>query len=1351
MVVSAPGLRFQLTQSYGAVSLLPSSHPVVQALKRAKNVSKDLQKEFLQFLKDYEDWEAQALYLVEDKGTPIEQVIHDLLGVAIKDQGDWKKPAFTPTFEDPAFDQVIPPPPDPTKGGYTVQDYPQFGFKDWKQEHGFDTVPVEVGDIHTIIRFYQVFTPDREEKFLWCFNRSRYGIRGWGNEKPIKSISKSLLDNNNNPGWVVKTFLDENRLLTDAEHRLREAGEEIPNPLVLSSRDTHGALFLLLGHPFLYFGDSTTPIRNSFLPVHYDVHIHELSNHRILAGAFVQYDAEGNKQPIEADDFAEEGIMLFGLPKAVIYKNRYHEIYPTPIPAKMIRDSFKGILIPHDEWIDFVQKWTEWYPDITFTYADSSQTPNFVARNIKSWQFWLSKPEVKVDLFAQEEDIIKIHLHEETRHFNTNKMALTLSPNFDGVTCRLINPAMSPKAAKLMQVIRAIYPTKMTDGYYTVERHGASQVLILAEEYPYSYSYTGEHMVSPEKLDFRVTVTRNPANENQYLLKGEIGRWIEKKKKREFAQVQKKDGIMPKAVGMVPAFLLQEGRFMRVGSMLSGRLINDTMAGVIVEESEISDFYAAALPYLKQRNIEIYDPQGVLRVSALFNYKLHGKVTIWEVKGVLMGRMETVMLTGIGELAYPFTLNADEFEQTLDKKTYKIPKDFAQEQALRDELYATGWVDEGDSEYSMREDMAMVFVLEVLPNKKPDTRITYYGGTKLKRWKTKKLVPEISTSIKSGIDWFDVEVQMKVDGQLFDLRQLVKMWKNNEEAVELKTGDGIAVIDNAWIEKFAPILNRLIQTTRKKGKGKGTEELIQETMEKANLQVDKYQVGLLAELESIATHLDHDDEWEQIQQKLSNFKGIRAQRIPKEVMATLRDYQKEGVNWLCFLYEYGFGGILADDMGLGKTLQTLAFLAILKKRSKSKKPSLVIAPTSVVTNWMAEVRKFVPHFNAVLLHGQKRKALFDDAEKADLVITTYGLLQRDLDWLTSQEFHVTILDEAQNIKNARSKTSQAVMLLKSERRLTLTGTPIENSVMELWSQFNFLMPGFFGPLKEFERDFVKPKKDGGKKKRTDHGLLRRQTKPFILRRLKQNVAKELPPKTQQTLYCEMGEQQKKLYHSVMEVVRQQVKERINAGGVKGAKIAIFDALLKLRQICCDPRLSPLAGPNPPISAKYRLFMETLTEIVGEGHRVLVFSQFVKMLNLMHEDLEREGIPFLQLDGTTKNREELVNRFQQSDEYPVFLISLKAGGTGINLTAADYVIHYDPWWNPAAEAQATDRAYRIGQKNHLFVYKLITRNSIEEKILDLQEKKQALADNIVGNSDSLEEMLNIDDLNDLFAL
>jgi len=1338
------------------VGRINTSHPIVKALKKSKNISPSLSREFIRFLSEFEDWEGQALYLLEDKGENIEEIVEGLYDVPIKHQLRWKKPKGKPAFEEASFDQFSVP-PDTTivhkKNILPADYYPQYSFKDWKQEHGFDSIPVEVGDIHTIIRFQQVFSKDREEKFIWMFNRARYGIRGWGNEKPLKSISKSLLDNNNNPGWVIKTFLDENRLLTDKRHNLRDEGE-IPNPLILSSRDTHALLFLLLGHPFTFYGTNTIPIRNSFKKVDFDINVHILSNHRILAGIFF-HEEGGNRLPIITEEFVDKGLMLYGLPKSIIFDSKYYEILPTPLPAPMIRDSFKGVLIPNDEWVDFYKKWQAWYPEKKLNIMDPQKvdSPSFEARQVKDWKYWLAMPESKVDLFNSPKDITYLVLHDETKRFNTNRLAINIE-NYDGSDSKLKNPSSTPKAAKLFQVIDSIYHSKKVEDFYSVERHGASQLLMLAEEYPYALNFSREkHMISNESLDFRITVIRNPSNENQYLLKGEIGQFDKKKK---FKPLFNKSGTPPKAIGMVPSFILKDDQLARIASMMSGRLVNDTVSGVIVEESEISDFYSAALPYLRQRNIQIHDPQGVLRVSALFNYKIKGKMTIWEVKGVLMGRLDTVMITGIGELPYPFDISVDEFEQTLDKKKYKIPKDINQEKKLKEEMLEHGWIEEGDGDYSMREDHSMHFVLDILPNQNTDSMLIYLGATKLRRWKTKKLIPTISTSIKSDIDWFDVDVSMTIDGELFDLKKLVSMWKNDEKAIELSSGEGVAVIDSEWISRYAPILNRLIQTSKNKGidPAKNIDALMAEAEKEQNeqaLKIDKFQIGLLSELESIASVRNSDDEWKKILKKVSSFKGIRNQRIPKEINGVLRDYQKDGVNWLCFLNEFGFGGILADDMGLGKTLQTLVFLAILKKR-KAKKPNIVIAPTSVVTNWMAEVEKFVPHFKAVLLHGQKRKEHYDEAIKSDLIITTYGLLQRDLDWLRSIEFQVIILDEAQNIKNARSKTAQAVIKLNGNRRLTLTGTPIENSIMELWSQFNFLMPGFFGSMKEFERDYIKPKsRKGVRRKRPDHRLLRRQTRPFILRRLKQDVAKELPPKTEQTLFCEMNSKQKKLYNSILEIVRQQVKEKISAGGIKGAKIAIFDALLKLRQICCDPRLSPLVGASPPESAKFLLFIETISDIVGEGHRVLVFSQFVKMLNLMHKNLEELNIPFLQLDGSSKNRDGLVAKFQQSDDYPLFLISLKAGGTGINLTAADYVIHYDPWWNPAVEAQATDRAYRIGQKNRVLVYKLITRHSIEEKIVELQKKKQALADNIVGVSDSLEQMLNMDDINDLFLL
>ena len=1322
------------------MSKLSKDHPINQALAKTK-ISFDLRVEFVGFLADFPDWENQALYLLKDKAIKIEDIVANLYDVPVKVQPSWKSSPQVAT--DHIDDFQIPKVEDQVSSKYV--DYtPRSLFKDWKQEHGFESIPVEVGDIHTFIRFEQITTDDQEEKFLWQINRARYGKRGWGNERPIKSIGKLLLDNNNNPGWVVKTFLDENKHLRTKEYLPRNHGEEIPNPLVLSSRDTHCLILLLMGHPFFYYKDGFKRIRNSHKKVHYQVHVHTLANHKIVAGFFYTTDKDGNHQPIITEDFIDNGFMLYGLPKAIVFDANYLEILPSPFPSRMIRDSFKGVLIPNDEWDEYLETWRSWYSnfDLVMINPETTETPNFQARKVKDWRFWLVMPEDKIELFKYEEDITWLELEEETKDFNSNRVAVNIR-NFDGENSKLQFPGQSPKTSKLFQILKAIYSGKSEKDAFIVERHAISQLFILSEEYPYARSYNQKHLIASGNKDFRISVKKNPDNPKQYLLQGEICKVDEK---GIWKPLFKQSETPRKVVGIMPSYLLHNDQMIRISSMMSGRLVNDSLTGVIVEESEISDFYATALPYLRQRNVKINDPQGLLRVSALYNYSIQGQMGILEVQGIMMGHLQTIMHTDIGDFDYPLELNVDEFEQVMDDHKFKIPKNFALEQKLKEELYDAGWVDEGNNEYSMREDQTLHFVLEILPKIDQEKMVTYVGAKKLKRWETKQILPMISTNIKTGIDWFDVDIRMSIDGQTLDIREIVKLWNSQEQAVELGKNDGIAVIDNEWISKYAPILNRLIKATDNLGESKTIDSGDQSTQ---SLKVEKFHMGLLKDLETASAEVERDEEWSDLLEQFKIFQGIKKQKIPKEVKAKLRDYQKEGVNWLCFLREYGLGGILADDMGLGKTLQTLAFLSIEKKKGVDK-PNLVIAPTSVVTNWRAEVEKFTPHLRVILLHGNKRKYLFEAAKNADLIITTYGLLQRDLEYLRSLEYHVVILDEAQMIKNARSKTSLAVLELNGRQRLTLTGTPIENSVSELWSQFNFLMPGFFGTLREFEKDYVMTT-GKNRKKKPDHALLRKQTKPFILRRMKQHVAKELPPKTEQTLYCEMSDQQRKLYNSVMQIVRKKIKDRIQVEGLKGARITIFDALLKLRQICCEPRLSSLVGQKPPSSAKMILFLDTLSEIVEEGHRVLVFSQFVKILNLMHDELKSRNIPYLQLDGSTRDREDMVKKFQQGDEFPVFLISLKAGGTGINLTSADYVIHYDPWWNPAAEAQATDRAYRIGQKNHVFVYKLITRNSIEEKILELQKKKQALANQIIGASDTLESMIDIDDIQEIFAI
>jgi len=416
-------------------------------------------------------------------------------------------------------------------------------------------------------------------------------------------------------------------------------------------------------------------------------------------------------------------------------------------------------------------------------------------------------------------------------------------------------------------------------------------------------------------------------------------------------------------------------------------------------------------------------------------------------------------------------------------------------------------------------------------------------------------------------------------------------------------------------------------------------------------------------------------------------------------------------------------------MGLGKTVQALAHLLYEQQHyvnsTEEKRPTLVIAPTSLMGNWKREAQRFTPDLKLILLHGLHRKAHFSEIAQYDIVLTTYALMLRDKEFHEQQQYHFVILDEAQNIKNARSKTSQVIFKLKARHRLCMTGTPMENHLGELWSLFHFLMPGFLGTQDRFNRLFRSPIEKQGDYDRQQQ--LHKRIKPFMLRRTKEMVATELPEKTEMIRTVPLSGKQRDLYETVRLAMDEKVREEINKKGLARSQIMILDALLKLRQTCCDPRLLSLSkAKEVHESAKLEMLMEMVPEMVEEGRKIIIFSQFVKMLGFIEEELNKLNIPYAKLTGQTRNRDDVIMSFQEGDAQ-IFLISLKAGGVGLNLTAADTVIHYDPWWNPAVERQATDRAYRIGQDKPVFVYKLLTEETVEEKILLMQNKKQKLAD------------------------
>jgi len=516
-----------------------------------------------------------------------------------------------------------------------------------------------------------------------------------------------------------------------------------------------------------------------------------------------------------------------------------------------------------------------------------------------------------------------------------------------------------------------------------------------------------------------------------------------------------------------------------------------------------------------------------------------------------------------------------------------------------------------------------------------------------------------------------------------------------------------------------------------------------------NLRLSRFDAPRLTEFNDCGRWRFHGQrDFQALAEQLTAAQGIGRIDPPRGLRLDLRHYQSEGLAWLQFLRQQNLAGILADDMGLGKTAQTLAHLLLEKEAGRLDRPALVVLPTSLIFNWKNEAARFAPDLSILSLHGPERKRRFAEIRQHDVILTTYPLLWRDATELTRHRYHLLILDEAQTVKNARSQGAEVVRSIETRHRLCLTGTPLENHLGELWSQFDFLLPGFLGSNQSFGRHWRTPIEKQGDVQRRD--LLARRVRPFVLRRKKEEVARELPPKTIIVRKVELVGGQRDLYETVRVAMDQKVRDEIANKGFNRSHIVILDALLKLRQVCCDPRLvKARAAQKVKERAKLDLLMTMLPEQVEEGRRILLFSQFTSMLALIEKELKGVGIDFGLLTGESRDREEQVCRFQ-AGEVPVFLISLKTGGVGLNLTAADTVVHYDPWWNPAAENQATDRAHRLGQEKPVFVYKLIVAGSIEEKILALQERKAALAAQILSEDQGVDAKFGREDIAALFA-
>jgi non-specific serine/threonine protein kinase len=659
-----------------------------------------------------------------------------------------------------------------------------------------------------------------------------------------------------------------------------------------------------------------------------------------------------------------------------------------------------------------------------------------------------------------------------------------------------------------------------------------------------------------------------------------------------------------------------------------------------------------------------------------------------------------------------------------DNSFVKVLRNREQETEALQSLLNTSVKLAHDGRITTRKSKVLVWLLEEMPHLLA-SGFTIFGEEKLKHFKVNRATAQVRVAVETSIDWFDLNVEIDFGGVLLSIKELKKALKQKNNFVKLADGS-TGQLSKPWIERFRHVLNL-------------SEE------EGGSVKLSHFHATMIDELFAEAAEKEFDATYNERLQQLRDFAGIQKRPAPKALRGTLRPYQQAGLEWLHFLREYQFGGCLADDMGLGKTIQTLSLLLSIKDEGESE-PNLIVAPTSVVFNWVNEMSRFAPGLRVFNQTGIDRDRTTKNYSDYDVVLTSYGTLRRDFLFLKDVQFNYVILDESQYIKNPVSQTAKVVKLLKAKHRLALTGTPIENNTIELWSLFSFLNPGLLGNLTYFKDAFARPIEQSRDQDAAD--LLRKTVFPFLLRRTKDQVEKDLPPKVESVVYCEMLPQQEKLYNQWRDFFRAALLKQIADVGLVKSRMNVLEGLVKLRQIACHPLL--VEDDFNQSAGKYDALIENVEEILAEGHKILIFSQFVRMLTIIRGHFDTANIPYEYLDGRTRNRKSCVERFQSDAACRIFLISLRAGGTGLNLTAADYVIHYDPWWNPAVEAQATDRSHRIGQDKHVFVYKMITRATVEEKILQLQERKKQLLSDVITTEAGLFKRLSVDDIKELFS-
>tara|TARA_B100001093_G_scaffold102997_1_gene95170 strand:- start:203 stop:2980 length:2778 start_codon:yes stop_codon:yes gene_type:complete len=616
--------------------------------------------------------------------------------------------------------------------------------------------------------------------------------------------------------------------------------------------------------------------------------------------------------------------------------------------------------------------------------------------------------------------------------------------------------------------------------------------------------------------------------------------------------------------------------------------------------------------------------------------------------------------------------------------------------------------DEIDSLFVLNNIASQLFVTEILPKLLEDYRVV--GAEYLSSFKVRRVQPNLRLNLNSGIQYIDGSASLEVEGEEFSLYEFIKK-ADQQSYIVLKDGSK-GLINTSYIDR----LKRLLHKVDKNGK----------------VSISFFDLPFI---EDLIEERGNGNGWELSQSFYQGFNDYTKLKIPK-VLANLRDYQKSGIRWLLYLKKFGFGGCLADDMGLGKTLQAIALL--LSSYPNEKKSSLVVMPRSLLFNWANELEKFAPTLTYYRLHGQNKN--LTQAMNKNLILTTYGTCRGMIEELKEVDFHYLVLDESQNIKNVQSQTSKAAMLLKSDHRIALSGTPVENNLGELYALFRFLNPGMFGSLKDFQQNYLLPIQQFGDPEVTDE--LKTKISPFIMRRLKQEVLKDLPEKVEQHLYVEMSEEQDKIYKERQSYFHKLIQGSIAKDGLSQSQFVLFQALSELRQLASIPEAK--VNLKKP-SAKRELLKEQINEAIANGHKVLVFVNFLSAMEYLVSDFEQQKISCLTMSGQTRDRQGVVDRFQNDPSVQVLVMTLKTGGVGLNLTSADMVYIFDPWWNVAAENQAIDRTHRMGQKKTVFCYRMITKNTIEDKILQLQNQKKELLDNLLSGDEGITKKLSEEDI------